>query len=156
MKVKMVLQNLLQYNYCFTCISQQTVQTQMSSLIRVYTVCNSSCIFWVHYSLVKPSFSNFRAIIANFWGVRIFRSFMVTHMCLAFHFLGGGGNFGKQCRPRSDATEHGVWSGSLLFAQLKELFLKLEIKWTRVSTVCITERVISKLEPVSFVQTCQG
>ena len=25
-------------------------------------------------------------------------------------------DFGKQCRPRSDATEHGVWLGSTLFA----------------------------------------
>ena len=31
----------------------QTVQTQ-SSLIRVYTVCNSLCIFWTHFSKVKP------------------------------------------------------------------------------------------------------
>ena len=47
------------------------------SLIRVYIVCNSGCIFWVHYSLVKPSCSNFRMITANFWGVRILRIFTV-------------------------------------------------------------------------------
>ena len=40
--------------------------SQRSGLIRVYTVCNSGCIFWVHYSLVKPSCSNFRVIKANF------------------------------------------------------------------------------------------
>ena len=56
--------------------SGQTVQTQITLLlIRVYTVCNSGCIFWVHYSLVKPSCSNFRVITANVLGVRIFRNF---------------------------------------------------------------------------------
>ena len=44
---------------------------------RIYTVCNSSCIFWMHYSTVKPSCLNFRVITANFSGVRIFRKFMV-------------------------------------------------------------------------------
>ena len=59
---------------------------ERSSLIRVYTVCNSGCIFWVHYSSVKPSCSNFRVITANFLGVRIFRIFTVlTAMFLNFH-----------------------------------------------------------------------
>ena len=40
--------------------SGQTVQTQ--SLIRVYKVCNSVCIFWTHYSPIKPPCSNFRVI----------------------------------------------------------------------------------------------
>ena len=39
---------------------------------------NSVCIFWTHYSMIKPPFSNFRVITANFWGVRIFRIFTVT------------------------------------------------------------------------------
>ena len=38
----------------------QTVQTQ------VYTVCNSLCIFWMHYSKEKPPCSTFRVITANF------------------------------------------------------------------------------------------
>ena len=59
--------------------SGQTVQTQIN-LIRVYTVCNSGCIFCVHYSLVKPSCSNFRVIAANFWGVRVFRNFTVVFL----------------------------------------------------------------------------
>ena len=55
--------------------SGQTVQTQRSSLIRVYTVCSSLCIFWMHYSEEKlwmhyseekPSCSTFRVITANF------------------------------------------------------------------------------------------
>ena len=53
--------------------SGQTVQTRIRLLFRVYTICNSGCIFWVHYSSVKPSCSNFRVITAIFWGVRIFR-----------------------------------------------------------------------------------
>ena len=31
---------------------------------------------------------------------------------------------GKQCRPRSDATEWGIWSGSPLFANSSTIFLK--------------------------------
>ena len=54
----------------------QTVQTQIRLLIRVYTVCHSVCIFWTHYSVVEPHSSNFR-VITFFWGVRIFRKFMV-------------------------------------------------------------------------------
>ena len=48
------------------------------SLIRVYTVCNSLCIFWMHYSKETPSCSTFRVITTNFWGVQIFRKFTVT------------------------------------------------------------------------------
>ena len=36
----------------------------------------------------------------------------LTHIRLASHFW----DLGKQCRPRSDATECGIWSGSTLFA----------------------------------------
>ena len=50
----------------------QTVQTQIR-LLRVYTVCHSVCIFWTHYSVVKPHSSNFRVITTIFWGVRIVR-----------------------------------------------------------------------------------
>ena len=46
--------------------SGQTVQTQRSSLIRVYTVCNSLYIFWMHYSTEKPSCSTFWVITINF------------------------------------------------------------------------------------------
>ena len=69
-----VIQNFL------TGRSWQTVQTQipgqtapLGSLIRVYTVCHTICIFWMHYSMVKPSCSNFRMIKPHFSGVRIFR-----------------------------------------------------------------------------------
>ena len=53
--------------------SRQTVQTQ----IRVYTVCYSICIVWMHFSMKNPYESNFRIITVYFSGVRIFRSFMV-------------------------------------------------------------------------------
>ena len=68
--------------------SGQTVQTQTSSLIRVYTVCYSVCIVWTHYSMVEPHSSNFRVITTNFLGVRIFRKFtvMVENIYLV-HFV---------------------------------------------------------------------
>ena len=37
---------------------------------------------------------------------------VLTHISLASHFW----DTGKQCRPRSDAAERGVWSGPSLFA----------------------------------------
>ena len=49
--------------------------SKRSSLIRVYTVCNSLCIVWTHYSMVEPDSSNFRVITTN---VRIFRKFTVV------------------------------------------------------------------------------
>ena len=42
-----------------------------------YTVCNSLCIFWLHFSKEMPSYSTFRVITTNFWGVRIFRKITV-------------------------------------------------------------------------------
>ena len=51
-------------------------QTAPSKLIRANTVCNSGCIFWVHYSSVKPSCSNFRVITAIFFGVSEFLGFV--------------------------------------------------------------------------------
>ena len=52
---------------------QVWAQCRPRSDCRVYTV----CIFWMHYSTVKPSCLNFRVITANFSGVRIFRIFTV-------------------------------------------------------------------------------
>ena len=51
----------------------QTVQAQ----IRGCTVCHSVCIFWTHYSVIKPNCSNFRVITANFFGCPNFRIFTV-------------------------------------------------------------------------------
>ena len=44
----------------------RTVQTQNRLLIRVYTVCNTLCIFWMHYSMETPSCSTFWVIKINF------------------------------------------------------------------------------------------
>ena len=44
----------------------------------------------------------------------------LTHISLASYKR----NIGKQCRPRSDATERGVWSGSTLFALSSETLIK--------------------------------
>ena len=49
-----------------------------NSLIKVYTVCNSICIVWTHYSMVEPHSLNFRVITTNILGVRIFRKFTVS------------------------------------------------------------------------------
>ena len=56
-----------------------------SSLIRVYAVCHSFCTFWTHLYIIKAPCSNFRMITAIFWGVWIFRIFMVIsrmHACM--------------------------------------------------------------------------
>ena len=52
------------------------------------------------------------------WSARTVFAFGLTHLCLASHKWG----IGKQCRPRSDAAERGVWSGSTLFAIRLESF----------------------------------
>ena len=39
------------------------------------TVCYCVCIVWTHYSTVESRSSNFRGIITNCLGVRIFRKF---------------------------------------------------------------------------------
>ena len=39
-------------------------------------------------------------------------TFLLTHLSLTYHKR----DTGKQCRPRSDAAESGIWSGSTLFA----------------------------------------
>ena len=58
-------------------LSFRTDRSGQCSLIRVYTVCNSGCIFWMHYSEEKSSCSTFGVITANVLGVRNFRIFTV-------------------------------------------------------------------------------
>ena len=48
-------------------------------LIRVYTVCHSVCIYWMHYSVVRLPCSSFRVVTANFLYVRIFRNFTMLY-----------------------------------------------------------------------------
>ena len=45
-----------------------SVDSCMSSLIFVYTVCHSVCILWMHYSIIEPHCSNV-LIITAFFGV---------------------------------------------------------------------------------------
>ena len=47
----------------------------------------------------------------------------LTHLSLASHKK----DIGKQCKPRSDAAERGVWSGSTLFALNSEIPTKQNI-----------------------------
>ena len=56
------------------------------SVALVYTVCNSLCIFWMHYSKEMPSYSNFRVITTNYLSVRIFRKFTVLNLSLNIPF----------------------------------------------------------------------
>ena len=42
---------------------------------------------------------------------------MLIHLSLASHKR----DIGKQCKPRSDASEHGIRSGSTLFALSSEI-----------------------------------
>ena len=44
------------------------LRCERSSLIWVYTVCLSVCIFWTRYSMVEPHSSNFKLITIIFWG----------------------------------------------------------------------------------------
>ena len=50
----------------------------MSSLIRIYTVCHSACIFLMHYSIVKSHCSKFRIITAIFLCVPILFWFYIN------------------------------------------------------------------------------
>ena len=60
---------------CFwTDRSRQTVLTQIGLLLKrnltsIYPVCNSICIFWMHYSVAKPHCSNVRIITVIISGV---------------------------------------------------------------------------------------
>ena len=53
--------------------SDRQVWSKQCSLMGICTVCHWVCIFWSHYSMVKPPCSNFRVIYtANISGVRTF------------------------------------------------------------------------------------
>ena len=66
-----------------TCMSEQTVYILIRlllrrSLIRIYTVCHSFCIFWMHYFLVKLNCFILRTTTVAGLGVPIFRVFTVS------------------------------------------------------------------------------
>ena len=105
--------------------SGQTVQTQIS-LIKIYTVCNSFCIFWTHCSTVNRPCSNFRVITANFLGFlqyivgilrRLLRIFLVSR------FLG----FLQQHGQSTDVPNWNGWLCKLFSnqASLSQNFVQL-------------------------------
>ena len=53
-------------NYCDRLAYASSVDpdqtTPISSLIRFYTVCRSTCILWAHNYLIKPKYSTFKII----------------------------------------------------------------------------------------------
>ena len=79
-----------------------------------YLVCMTSVhvvSFWRHFPPnVKLLKEHIFKLEPNVQG-RVCKT-SLTHISLASHLW----DIGKQCRPRSDATERGVWSGSTLFA----------------------------------------
>ena len=52
--------------------SKQTVQEQSDQGV---TVCHFISIYWIHFSMVEPPYSNFRIITAIFYDVQIFSDF---------------------------------------------------------------------------------
>ena len=58
-------------------LSGQTLQSQISCLIKVFTVCYSICIFLKKYAMVWPLCLNFRRITAKFSGIQKLRNFTV-------------------------------------------------------------------------------
>ena len=91
--------------------SGQTVQTQIRLLLWVYTVCNSLCIFWMHYSKEKPSCSTFRVITANFRVSEIL-GFLFRISQMYFY------SSGQKRRIRSRWTS---WRGSSAASDIREL-----------------------------------
>ena len=52
-------------------------------------------------------------------------------------------DIGKQCRPRSDATDRGVWVYTI---RIKEILLKIKSKWKNALVQCIgLEKSISHI-----------
>ena len=134
----------------------QTVQTlirllleEHSDLIRVYTVCNALCIFWMHYSKVKPPCSTFRVITANFrvseflgflWYTSQSQSWSITFFVLDVvgilksdskpfdrntHYFTLDTIFTTQNGDHSKDSAEAVWRehSHTLFSLVKELFL---------------------------------
>ena len=74
--------------------SGQIVQTQIRLLLQEQSdqglhylqYCQSLCIFWMHYSVVKPLFSSFKMITAKFFSVRKFRNFTVYTSVMIVEF----------------------------------------------------------------------
>ena len=73
---------LRKQSVCRTVRPGQTTVNSRSSLIRVYTICHSVCIFWMHYSMVKSSlkFRMYSNSFFFFFGAQMFLTFTVPYM----------------------------------------------------------------------------
>ena len=96
------------------------------SLIRVYTVCSSLCIFWMHYSKKTPSCSTFRVITINFPNPKISDTWKIccNHpkiwtkwLCRRAMLPQDADRIANSVDPDQTAPLGAVWSGSALFAQ---------------------------------------
>ena len=88
-------------------ILRNTVMTPR--LIRVYTVCNSLCIVWTHYSMVKPPCSNVRVITANV----LVSEFLGALRCLLSCYYRGWLHWfwGIFQRDESETDQPRLWKG---------------------------------------------
>ena len=66
----------------------------------------------------------------------------LTHLSLASNKR----DIGKKCRPRSDAAEHGVWSGSTLFALSSEVSSKHDNNKNLPDTPCIGSGLVQRVK----------
>ena len=66
----------------------------------------------------------------------------LTHLCLASHKW----DIGKPFRPRSDAAERGVWSGSKLFALSSEISTKHDNNKNLLDTPYIGNEPVQRFE----------
>ena len=84
-----------------------SVGPDQSSLIRIYSVCNSVCLFWTHYSWVKLSFSNFTMITAKF---RVSEYFgILWYMYSHFMYLCLGKSVQVPCKQMSCKCKGFAW-----------------------------------------------
>ena len=105
---------------------RQTVQTQII-LLRVYTVCNSLFIFWMHNSKETPSCSTFRVITIHFRVSEIL-GFLRYSSCRSL--IGGQTIVRNKVRP----GRHSVWDFIFMKLPLFTFFADfdtLEWIWTQ-------------------------
>ena len=84
---------------------------QLNSIL-LYNIYISCHLIWNLWNKPSASFINFKC--------KILFVMTLTHLCLASHKR----DIGKQFRPRSDAAERDVWSGSTLFALIAGISIK--------------------------------
>ena len=72
----------------------------------------------------------------------------LTHLSLVSHKR----DIGKQCRPRSDAAERGVWSESTLFALTSEISTTHDNSKNWPDTLCIKNGPVQRVKIEEFTQ----